>query len=297
MALKTVQASSILARPGIYTFSPRSPSYKPKFPLGPSEYSCRISTTKKRQKSSTSSARLKCRANLHGCTDDDQTTEIPIVLYPSVAFPGATLQLQAFEFRYRIMMQTLLQEGLRFGVVYSGKNCGMADVGCLVQVIECESLIDGRFFLTCVGGDRFRVVDTVRTKPYVVARIQVLDDDQVCSEPRDDMAGTLVQRVRQHLKNVAMLSEKLDRSRHLTAGDYHYRAAQLRGPRSSAASFSFLVARLFIDDRLEQQTLLQVDDTAQRLAREGMYLERRGRYLAAIAAIKDAFEHLSCNEK
>jgi Lon protease-like protein len=301
MALKTVQASSNLARPGIYTFSPCSPSYKPKFPLGPSEYSRRISTTK-RQKSGSPSA-LKCRANLHGCTDEavqsrkDQTAEIPIVLYPSVAFPGATLQLQAFEFRYRIMMHTLLQEGLRFGVVYSGKNCGMADVGCVVQVIECEKLIDGRFFLTCVVGDRFRVVETVRTKPYVVARIQVLDDDQVCSEPRDDMAGTLAQRVRQHLKNVAMLSEKLDRSRHLTAGDYHYRAAQLRGPRSSAASFSFLVARLFIDDRLEQQTLLQVDDTAQRLAREGMYLERRGRYLAAIAAIKDAFEHLSCNEK
>jgi hypothetical protein len=116
---------------------------------------------------------------------------------------------------------------------------------------------------------------------------------QVCSEPQGDM-GTLVQRVEQHLKNVAMLSEKLNRN--LTADDYQYRAAQLRGLRS-AASFSFLVARLFIDDRLEQQTLLQVDDTAQRLAREGMYLERRSKYLAAIAAIKDAFQHLSCNEK
>jgi hypothetical protein len=215
MALKTVQASSNLARPGIYTFSPCSPSYKPKFPLGPSEYSRRISTTK-RQKSGSPSA-LKCRANLHGCTDEavqsrkDQTAEIPIVLYPSVAFPGATLQLQAFEFRYRIMMHTLLQEGLRFGVVYSGKNCGMADVGCVVQVIECERLIDGRFFLTCVVGDRFRVVETVRTKPYVVARIQV----QVCSEPQGDI-GTLVQRVEQHLKNVVMLSEKLNRN--LTVG-------------------------------------------------------------------------------
>jgi hypothetical protein len=215
MALKTVQASSNLARLGIYTSSPCSPSYKPKFPLGPSEYSRRISTTK-RQKSGSPSA-LKCRANLHGCTDEavqsrkDQTAEIPIVLYPSVAFPGATLQLQAFEFRYRIMMHTLLQEGLRFGVVYSGKNCGMADVGCVVQVIECERLIDGRFFLTCVVGDRFRVVETVRTKPYVVARIQV----QVCSEPQGDI-GTLVQRVEQHLKNVAMLSEKLNRN--LTAG-------------------------------------------------------------------------------
>lgn len=220
----------------------------------------------------------------------DQTTEIPIVLHPSVAFPGSMLQLQAFEFRYRIMMQTVLQEGLTFGVIYSGKNGGMADAGCIVQVIECQRLVDDRFFLTCVGGDRFRVIEIIRTKPYVVARVQVLSD-QACSEPHDDM-GSLMQQVEQHLKNVAVLSEKLNWN---LTGD-HRQSLQL-SRLHSAASFSFLVARLFIDDRLEQQTLLQLDDTAQRLAREGMYLERRSKYLAAIAAIKDAFDHLPCNDK
>jgi Lon protease-like protein len=196
------------------------------------------------------------------------------------------------------MVQTLLQEGLNFGVVYSGNkhDGGMADVGCLVQVIECERLIDGRFFLTCVAGDRFRVVEVVRTKPYVVATVQVLNDQQVCSEPpqQSDM-GSLMQQVEQHLTNVVALSEKVNRA--LTGG-HQYQAVQLSNLHYSAASFSFLVARLFIDDRLEQQTLLQVDDVAQRLAREGMYLERRSKYLAAFAAIKDAFQHgLFCNEK
>ncbi|TVU02937.1 hypothetical protein EJB05_51545, partial [Eragrostis curvula] len=219
----------------------------------------------------------------------DQTTEIPIVLYPSVVFPGATLQLQAFEFRYRIMMQTLLQEGLKFGVIYSGKNGRMEDVGCIVQVIECERLTDDRFFMTCVGEDRFRVTEIVRTKPYVVARIQVLND-QVCSQPQDGMRS-LMQKVEQHLKNVAMLSEKLHQN---FRGDLQ--AVHL-SRLHSAVSFSFLVARLFIDDRLEQQAMLRLHDTVQRLVREGMYLERRSKYLAAIAAIKDAFQHLSCNEK
>lgn len=241
---------------------------------------------------------LKCGANLHGCMDEvvqtpkDQTTEIPIVMYPSVVFPGATLQLQAFEFRHRIMMHTLLQQGLRFGVIYSGKSGRMADVGCVVHVLDCERLTDGRFFLTCVGEDRFRVIETVRTKPYVVARIQVLNDRRqgYDSVPQGDL-GSLMQQVEQHLKNVAMLSDKLNQK------PLPYHQGNQLHMLHTAASLSFLIARLFIDDRLEQQTLLQMDDTVQRLVREGMYLERRSKYLAAIAAIKDAFQHLSCSEK
>ncbi|KAF8728950.1 hypothetical protein HU200_018251 [Digitaria exilis] len=287
MALKTPQLSCRIARPISYRFSPSSPSYRSKLP---SRLDARISTNKN-QKSTTSV--LKCRADLHGCMDEvvqtpkDQTTEIPIVMYPSVVFPGATLQLQAFEFRYRIMMHTLLQQGLKFGIVYCGKNGGMADVGCIVHVIECERLIDDRFFLTCIGKDRFRVIEVVRTKPYVVARIQVLNDQPVLKS-HDDL-GSLMQQVDQHLKNVVMLSDKLNQKQ---KGD-HLPDQLLH----SAASFSFLIARLFINDRLEQQLLLQMNDTTQRLAREGMYLERRSKYLAAIAAIKDAFEHLSCKEK
>lgn len=243
---------------------------------------------------------LKCGANLHGCMDElvqtpkDQTAEIPLVMYPSVVFPGATLQLQAFEFRHRIMMHTLLQQGLRFGVICSACKNGsrMADVGCVVHVVECERLTDDRFFLTCVGKDRFRVIDIVRTKPYVVARIQVLSDRHQGSDnsvPQGDL-GSLMQQVEQHLKNVAMLSDKLNQKPlPYHQGDQLHRL-------HTAASLSFLVARLFIEDRLEQQTLLQMDDTGQRLVREGMYLERRSKYLAAIAAIKDAFQHLSCNE-
>lgn len=288
---KTLQVPSSLARPNSYSFTSSQFSYQPKLPSRPE---ARVAAKNHLKSPSV----LKCRANLHGCVDEvvqsrlDKTTEIPIVLYHSVVFPGERLQLQTFEFRYRIMMHTLLQETLSFGIIYSGrKDSGMADVGCMVHVVECERLVGDRFFLTCVGGDRFRVLEVVRTKPYVIARIQVHTDRCSPSSGHEGDLGYLMQQVEGHLKNVTMLSDKLNwrLRRDHQAG----KVSRMHSP----ASFSFAVARLLIDDRSEQQWLLRLDDTAQRLVREGRYLEQRSKYLAAIAAIRDAFQHLSCNEK
>jgi Lon protease-like protein len=189
------------------------------------------------------------------------------------------------------MMHTLLQESLTFGIIYSGrKGSRMDDISCMVHVVECEKLVDDRFFLTCVGGDRFRVLEVVRTKPYVIARIQVFTDRCSPNPGHQVDLGYLMQQVERHIKNVTMLSEKLNwKSR----GDYQAgKVSSMHSPES----FSFTVARLFVEDRSEQQWLLRLDDTAQRLVREGRYLEQRSKYLAAIAAIRDAFRHLSCNE-
>jgi Lon protease-like protein len=292
MAFKTLQVPSSLARPGTYSFSSSQSSYLPKYASRPQ---ARVATKNHLRSPSV----LKCRANLHGCVDevvrsqlDHQTTEIPIVHYPSVVFPGETLQLQTFEFRYRIMMHTLLQESLTFGIIYSGrKGSRMDDVGCMVHVVECEKLVDDRFFLTCVGGDRFNVLEVVRTKPYVIARVQVLTDRASHNPGYQVQLGYLMQQVEGHLKNVTMLSEKVNWK---LRGDHQ--AGHL-SRMHSPESFSFTVARLFVDDRSEQQWLLRLDDTAQRLVREGRFLEQRSKYLAAIAAIRDAFQHLSCNEK
>ncbi|KAJ1296754.1 hypothetical protein BS78_01G326500 [Paspalum vaginatum] len=303
LKIKSLHRPSNLPRPSSYSFS--RPSFQPS----------RVATTKKHHHPSPSAVlKLKCRANdLHGCSADEavQTAEIPIVMYPSVVFPGATLQLQVFKFRYRIMMHTLLQQqgqqpGLvSFGVLFSGAtnamiSCGVAGgVGCAVRVLDCEALVDDRFFLTCAAGDRFRVVEVVRTKPFVVARVQVLRDRPAEPEPpqSDGRLGALVRRVERHAGDVALLSDKLSHRRPWGNRQAAAELLRLHGPppRSAVPALTFLVARLFVDDRLEQQALLETDDAAQRLAREGVYLEHRSKYLAAIAAIKEAFQHLSCN--
>jgi ATP-dependent protease La (LON) substrate-binding domain len=84
--------------------------------------------------------------------------ELPIFPLPLVLFPGATLPLQIFEFRYRIMMRTLLQTDLRFGVLFSNlmpsstdPSSALVEVGCVAEVVKHQRLVDDRFFLICKG--------------------------------------------------------------------------------------------------------------------------------------------------
>lgn len=82
--------------------------------------------------------------------------ELPIFPLPLVLFPGAVLPLQIFEFRYRIMMHTLLQTDLRFGVLFSNPSPSHSDpsspeVGCVAEVVKHQRLVDDRFFLICKG--------------------------------------------------------------------------------------------------------------------------------------------------
>ncbi|KAL6130855.1 hypothetical protein ACLB2K_069233 [Fragaria x ananassa] len=52
-------------------------------------------------------------------TPDLNVISRPLFPLPLVLFPGVILPLQIFEFRYRMMMHSLLQTDLRFGVIYS----------------------------------------------------------------------------------------------------------------------------------------------------------------------------------
>uniref|UniRef100_A0A0E0IX72 Uncharacterized protein n=1 Tax=Oryza nivara TaxID=4536 RepID=A0A0E0IX72_ORYNI len=48
-------------------------------------------------------AATTCTAAWTRAPRQEQAAEIPIVLFLSMVFPGTTVQLQVFEFRYRIM--------------------------------------------------------------------------------------------------------------------------------------------------------------------------------------------------
>ncbi|WVY96021.1 hypothetical protein V8G54_028172, partial [Vigna mungo] len=55
--------------------------------------------------------------------NSDDVVDLPLFLLPLVLF-GAIFPLQIFQFRYRIMMHTLLQTDLRFGVIYTDAVSG-----------------------------------------------------------------------------------------------------------------------------------------------------------------------------
>ncbi|CAA7013565.1 unnamed protein product [Microthlaspi erraticum] len=208
----------------------------------------------------------------------DDLVELPLFPLPLVLFPGATIPLQIFEYRYRVMMQTLLQSDLRFGVVYSDAVSGSAaGIGCVGEIIKHERLVDDRFFLICKGQERFRVTDLVRTKPYLVAKVTWLEDRPSGEENLDELANE----VEVLMKEVIRLSNRLNGKPDKEAQDL--RKNQFPTP------FSFFVGSTFEGAPMEQQALLELEDTAARLKRERETLRNTLNYLTAASAVKDVF--------
>ncbi|KAF6154007.1 hypothetical protein GIB67_026661 [Kingdonia uniflora] len=220
----------------------------------------------------------------------DDTIELPLFPLPLVLFPGTILPLQIFEFRYRMMMHTLLQTDLRFGIIYCDSSTGTADVGCVGEVVKHEQLVDDRFFLICKGQERFRVTNLVRTKPYLVANVTWLEDrpsasastsTSASSESKEEGFEALASEVETYMKDVIRLSNRLN-------GKPEKEAQDLRR-NLFPTPFSFFVGSTFEGAPREQQALLELEDTAARLKREKETLRNTLNYLTAASAVKDVF--------
>ncbi|XP_062024229.1 uncharacterized protein LOC133740315 [Rosa rugosa] len=258
------------------SFNPNPLPY-PLFP-NPNFFSSRL----RRQRHRSSS--LKCSASSfserhHTNSKSDDVVELPLFPLPLVLFPGAILPLQIFEFRYRMMMHSLLQTDLRFGVIYSDAVSGTADVGCVGEVVKHERLVDDRFFLICKGQERFRVTDLVRTKPYLVAEVKWLED-RPSGDGEEDL-DTLATEVESYMKDVIRLSNRL-------GGKPEKEVQDLRR-NLFPTPFSFFVGSTFEGAPREQQALLELEDTAARLKREKETLRNTLNYLTAASAVKDVF--------
>lgn len=223
-----------------------------------------------------------------GAVESSKLIELPLIPLPLVFFPGMTLPLQIFEFRYRILMQTLLQTDLRFGIIHSDKSRGIANVGCVGEVVKYERLVDDRFFVICKGQERFRVINVVRKAPYLVAEVQWMKDRQSVTIIEQHNLESLVLDVESYMADVIRLSNKLN-------GKAGKETKDLLGSRFPTP-FSFLVASTFEGSPGEQQALLELEDTTLRLERERDTLQNTLNYLAAASAITDAFQYSSFNE-
>uniref|UniRef100_A0A0E0R3C9 Uncharacterized protein n=1 Tax=Oryza rufipogon TaxID=4529 RepID=A0A0E0R3C9_ORYRU len=76
----------------------RHNSLRPKPGIGRARRKCR-----RREAAPEHGAATTCTAAWTRAPRQEQAAEIPIVLFLSMVFPGTTVQLQVFEFRYRIM--------------------------------------------------------------------------------------------------------------------------------------------------------------------------------------------------
>lgn len=203
--------------------------------------------------------------------------EIPLFPLPEVVlFPGRPLPLYIFEFRYRIMINTILDSDRRFGVLMWDPVQGQpASVGCCAEVIHFQRLPDDRMKILTLGQQRFRVLEYVREKPYRVGLVEWIED-QSSEKDLKAMAGS----VEELLRQVVHLSAKLTNQNIELPEDLPDLPVEL----------SYWVASNLHGVALEQQALLEMQDTANRLEREAEILISTRNHLAARTALKDVLE-------
>lgn len=203
--------------------------------------------------------------------------ELPLFPLPElVLFPGKQLPLQIFEFRYRIMMNTILQSDRRFGVLMVDSTNGrVANVGCCAEVTNFHRLPDDCMKIMTLGQQRFRVLEYVREKPYYVGLVEWIEDQP----PSQDLKA-LSTDVDQLLRDVVRLSAKLMDQQIELPNDIPDLPVEL----------SYWVASNLQGVALEQQSLLELQDTAARLEREAEILTSTRNHLAARTVLKDVLQ-------
>ena len=203
--------------------------------------------------------------------------ELPLFPLPElVLFPSRPLPLHIFEYRYRIMMNTILEHDRRFGVLsidpISGK---IAEYGCCAEILHFQRLPDDRMKMLSFGQQRFRVLEYIREKPYRVGLVEWVED-----QPATEDLSPMATEVEALLRDVVHLSAKLTSQKIELPDDLP----------SSPTELSYWIASNLYGVAAEQQALLEMQDTLERLQREQEILTSTRSHLAARTALKDALD-------
>ncbi|WP_088239608.1 LON peptidase substrate-binding domain-containing protein [Calothrix rhizosoleniae] len=203
--------------------------------------------------------------------------ELPLFPLPEVVlFPNRPLPLHIFEFRYRIMMNTVLSSDRRFGVLMIDPGQGtIANIGCCAEITEYQRLPDDRMKILATGQQRFRLLEYVREKPYRVGLVEWIEDKPTQSDLRP-----MATEVEQLLRDVVRLSGKLTEQDIDLPQDLPDLPLEL----------SYWIASNLYGAATEQQALLEMQDTAARLHRESEILTSTRSHLAARTVLKDTFD-------
>ncbi len=201
--------------------------------------------------------------------------ELPLFPLPEVVlFPTRPLPLNIFEFRYRIMMNTILNDDRRFGVLMVNPlNGEIASIGCCAEVVHYQRLPDDRMKILTLGQQRFRVLEYVREKPYRVGLIEWIED-----QPTTEDLKPKATKVEELLRDVVRLSAKLTNKKIELPDNLP----------SLPIELSYWIGSNLYRAALEQQSLLEMQDTKERLQREADILMETRNNLAARTALKDA---------
>jgi len=189
-----------------------------------------------------------------------------MALFPlnTVLFPGMPLPLHIFEERYKLMIGRCIEEERPFGVVLiqSGPEVGGTavphPVGTTALIAAVKQLDDGRMNLIAVGQERFRIVEVIRYEPYLVARVETLQDAEPDREA-EALAPEVHDVLASYLRDLFLILEQPEE--------------ELQIP-SDPGRLSLVAAAVMQIPMGERQALLAMTDVATRLRQEKEWLAR-----------------------
>jgi Lon protease-like protein len=218
---------------------------------------------------------------------------LPLFPLSTVLFPGMRLPLHIFEERYRQLVAHLRTqpEPQRFGVIAirKGREVGadkitaLYEVGCVATVRQITPHADGRFDLSTVGTQRFRLLRVDDSLPYFQGEVEMLKDDPGAGEAE----AFAVSRVQEGFR--AYLNALADR------GGGVISVADLP---DEPVLLSYVVGAAMIIDLPERQSLLAASSVLERLRLERSLLVRETAMFRATTsrpAPDYAFEQFSQN--
>lgn len=200
---------------------------------------------------------------------------LPLFPLPDVVlFPGSPLPLHIFEPRYKEMVNTIMEGDRTFGVLLlDPQNAQARAVGSSAEVIEVETLPDGRMNIMTEGRRRFKVKRTIDDLPYLQGEVEWLDD----SPAKEDL-NPLKDEVVSYIRDILRLSSKINDKTVDVPDDLP----------DDPLNLSYWVAGTMYEVPEDQQALLELQDTHGRLTHEAKVLSVATKYLAARSALKDA---------
>jgi len=105
------------------------------------------------------------------------TERIPLFPLTVVLLPGMTLPLHIFEQRYKLMIRTVIDDEVPFGVVLARED-GIATVGCTARVRRvARTYPDGRMDVITLGESAYRIRAVHKDKEYLEATVDLMADD------------------------------------------------------------------------------------------------------------------------
>jgi Lon protease-like protein len=133
--------------------------------------------------------------------------ELPLFPLNTVLFPGMPLLLHIFEDRYKLMVQTCLDDIKPFGVVLIHKGqealgplAEPFSVGCTARIQRVQRLPQGRMQINTIGENRFRIHSLSHRMPYLLGEVEhyPLADDH--TDRISKAAGQLKPKIRQYMQ-------------------------------------------------------------------------------------------------